>query len=101
VSLLAIHALCAAIQHFFSFFKTLVGHDVVVELKNDLALKGQLHSVDQYLNVKLENVDVLEKEKYPHMVGCSETRLLGLLTAFCSSPSRRSSFGARLCAICT
>lgn len=41
---------------FFSFFKTLVGKDVVVELKNDIELKGRLHSVDQFLNVKLEEV---------------------------------------------
>ncbi len=34
-------------QHFFSFFKTLVGKEVIVELKNDLAIKGTLHSVDQ------------------------------------------------------
>lgn len=41
---------------------------MTVELKNDLAIRGTLHSVDQYLNVKLEDVEVVEKEKYPHMV---------------------------------
>ena len=43
---------------FYSFFKTLVGKEVVVELKNDLAIRGTLHSVDQYLNIKLLNVSV-------------------------------------------
>jgi LSM domain len=28
---------------------------VTVELKNDLAISGTLHSVDQYLNIKLHN----------------------------------------------
>jgi len=28
---------------FYSFFKSLVGKDVVVELKNDLAIAGTLH----------------------------------------------------------
>jgi U6 snRNA-associated Sm-like protein LSm2 len=37
---------------FYSFFKSLVGKDVVVELKNDLSICGTLHSVDQYLNIK-------------------------------------------------
>jgi U6 snRNA-associated Sm-like protein LSm2 len=37
---------------FYSFFKSLVGKDVVVELKNDLCICGTLHSVDQYLNIK-------------------------------------------------
>ncbi len=39
---------------FYSFFKSLVGKDVVVELKNDLSLCGTLHSVDQYLNIKVK-----------------------------------------------
>ena len=43
---------------FYSFFKTLVGKEIVVELKNDLALRGTLHSVDQYLNIKLLGVQV-------------------------------------------
>ena len=43
---------------FYSFFKTLVGKEVTVELKNDLAVRGVLHSVDQYLNVKLEDIKV-------------------------------------------
>jgi hypothetical protein len=32
---------------FASFFKTLVGKQITVELKNDLAIVGTLHSVDQ------------------------------------------------------
>lgn len=90
-------------QLFYSFFKTLIGKDVVVELKNgtaqrkrlacardprrplpssqrshtarrcpapraDLAIRGTLHSVDQYLNIKLLDVTVVEPDKFPHMV---------------------------------
>ena len=32
---------------FYYFFKTLVGKEIVVELKNELAIRGTLHSVDQ------------------------------------------------------
>uniref|UniRef100_A0A3B4GQZ5 LSM2 homolog, U6 small nuclear RNA and mRNA degradation associated n=1 Tax=Pundamilia nyererei TaxID=303518 RepID=A0A3B4GQZ5_9CICH len=53
---------------FYSFFKSLVGKDVVVELKNDLSICGTLHSVDQYLNIKLTDISVTDPEKYPHMV---------------------------------
>jgi hypothetical protein len=42
---------------------------VTVELKNDLAITGILHSVDQYLNIKLTNTHVQNETKYPHMVG--------------------------------
>ncbi|EDL26706.1 U6 snRNA-associated Sm-like protein LSm2 isoform 4 [Mus musculus] len=51
---------------FYSFFKSLVGKDVVVELKNDLSICGTLHSVDQYLNIKLTDISVTDPEKYPH-----------------------------------
>lgn len=79
------------LQLFYSFFKSLVGKDVVVELKNDLryennhsksyskqtlmikfdlvfSICGTLHSVDQYLNIKLTDISVNDTEKYPHML---------------------------------
>lgn len=43
-------------------------HQVTVELKNDLAITGTLHSVDQYLNIKLTDIKVVNEQKYPHMV---------------------------------
>ena len=54
-------------QQFFYFFKTLVGKPVVVELKNDISLRGRLHSVDQYLNIKLDDMHVMEPDKHPHL----------------------------------
>lgn len=39
-----------------------------MELKNDLCITGALHSVDQYLNIKLTNTRVHNEQKYPHMV---------------------------------
>lgn len=59
------------LQLFFSYFKDLVEKEVTVELKNDLAIAGTLHSVDQYLNIKLENTRVVDQDKHPHMVLCS------------------------------
>ena len=68
-----------------SFFKTLVDHEVTVELKNDIQIKGTLKSVDQYLNIKLDDIQVVEELKYPHLVSLdslnalrqSRTRLWG------------------------
>ena len=45
-----------------------MGKVVVVELKNGLALRGRLHSVDQYLNIKITDMTVVEPLKYPHLV---------------------------------
>ncbi|CAO3610320.1 unnamed protein product [Cunninghamella blakesleeana] len=53
---------------FYSFFKTLVDQQVTVELKNNLAITGTLKSVDQFLNIKLDNIKVVDEERYPHMV---------------------------------
>lgn len=72
-------------QLIFSVFKTLTEQTVTgeccvlipsqmaeimskVELKNDLCLIGTLKSVDQFLNIKLDNVKVLDEQRYPHMV---------------------------------
>ena len=52
----------------YSFFKTLVDHEVTVELKNDIQIRGTLKSVDQYLNIKLDDIQVVEELKYPHLV---------------------------------
>lgn len=57
---------------------------MVVELKNDLSICGTLHSVDQYLNIKLTDISVTDPEKYPHMVSI---RFLGIFTTsgiYCS-----------------
>lgn len=48
---------------FYSFFKTLIGQTVVVELKNDLIIEGTLHSVDQYLNLKITDISVTARNK--------------------------------------
>ncbi|RYP04186.1 hypothetical protein DL765_010269 [Monosporascus sp. GIB2] len=58
---------------FFSFFKTLIDHEVTVELKNDIQIRGTLKSVDQYLNIKLDDIQVVEEIKYPHLVSISST----------------------------
>lgn len=67
-SVLTLVCLCVSLQLFYSFFKTLMGKEIAVELKNDVAVMGTLHSVDQYLNIKLLNVSVVEGEKFPQLV---------------------------------
>lgn len=63
-----------------SFFKTLVDHEVTVELKNDISIRGTLKSVDQFLNIKLDDIQVVEELKYPHLVSqtCDEQQRIGL-----------------------
>lgn len=75
-------------MRWISFFKTLIDQEVTVELKNDIQLKGTLKSVDQYLNIKLDDISVVEELKYPHLV-----RLVPHLPPYClwrGAPSAQS-----------
>ncbi|CDF37742.1 unnamed protein product [Chondrus crispus] len=67
---------------FFSFFKTLESKLVTIELKNDLKIKGVLHSVDQYLNCKLQQVEVLNAERYPHLLAVSSVFIRGSVVRY-------------------
>lgn len=71
---------------FFSYFKDLVGQEVTVELKNDLAIRGTLHSVDQYLNIKLENTRVVDQDKYPHMLSVRNCFIRGSVVRYVQLP---------------
>jgi len=72
---------------FYSFFKSLVGKDVVVELKNDLAIAGTLHSVDQYLNIKLTDIGVVDQDKYPHMLSVKNCFIRGSVVRYVQLPA--------------
>eukprot|EP00740_Mantoniella_antarctica_P007657 CAMPEP_0181366966 /NCGR_PEP_ID=MMETSP1106-20121128/11050_1 /TAXON_ID=81844 /ORGANISM="Mantoniella antarctica, Strain SL-175" /LENGTH=116 /DNA_ID=CAMNT_0023482479 /DNA_START=312 /DNA_END=661 /DNA_ORIENTATION=+ len=71
---------------FYSYFKTLVGKQVTVELKNDLAITGTLMSVDQYLNIKLENTKVVDEERYPHMKSVRNCFIRGSVVRYVQLP---------------
>lgn len=62
---------------FFSFFKTLESKTVTVELKNEIQIRGVLHSVDQFLNCKLCDVEMLKSESNPHLVSLKNAFIRG------------------------
>ncbi|KAL8915843.1 MAG: hypothetical protein Q9172_006615 [Xanthocarpia lactea] len=69
-----------------SFFKTLVDHEVTVELKNDISIKGTLKSVDQFLNIKLDDIQVLEEIKYPHLSSVKNAFIRGSVVRYVHLP---------------
>merc|ERR1712167_346773 len=71
---------------FNSFFKTLVGKQVRVELKNDLVVEGTLQSVDQFLNIKLQNIAVENPAKFPHMSSVKNCYIRGSVVRYVSLP---------------
>ncbi|CCF31809.1 U6 snRNA-associated Sm-like protein LSm2 [Colletotrichum scovillei] len=72
---------------FFSFFKTLIDHEVTVELKNDIQIRGILKSVDQYLNIKLEEISVVEELKYPHLSSVKNVFIRGSVVRYVHLPA--------------
>ena len=72
---------------FYSFFKTLVGKEVCVEMKNDVVLTGTLLSVDQYLNVKLSDINVVEGEKHPQLAAMNNCFIRGSVVRFIQIPA--------------
>ncbi|CAJ0947270.1 unnamed protein product, partial [Mesorhabditis belari] len=71
---------------FFSFFKTLVGKEVVVELKNDVCLHGTLHSVDQYLNMTLHDTQVTDPDRFPHLIAVKNAFIRGSVVRYVQLP---------------
>mmetsp|Transcript_5423 Transcript_5423/g.9685 ORF Transcript_5423/g.9685 Transcript_5423/m.9685 type:complete len:107 (+) Transcript_5423:188-508(+) len=67
---------------FFSFFKTLVGKEITIELKNNLSIKGKLHSVDQFLNIKLEDIQVLQPDIYPQLLSVKNCFIRGSVVRY-------------------
>jgi U6 snRNA-associated Sm-like protein LSm2 len=45
-----------------------VDHEITVELKNEVCIRGTLKSVDQYLNIKLDNAEATDEGRWPHLV---------------------------------
>jgi len=71
---------------FYSVFKRLIGKEIVIELKNDLSLRGTLHSVDQYLNFKLIDVSVVDEERFPHMISVKSCFIRGSVVRYVQLP---------------
>ena len=72
---------------FFSFFKTLTGFPITVELKNDISIRGTLKSVDQYLNIKLDDITVLDELKYPHLSSVKNIFIRGSVVRYVHLPA--------------
>lgn len=61
---------------------------VTVELKNDLCIRGTLKSVDQFLNIKLDDIAVVEEgARYPHMAAVKNVFIRGSVVRYVHLPA--------------
>ncbi|GHJ85823.1 hypothetical protein NliqN6_2225 [Naganishia liquefaciens] len=70
----------------FSVFKTLTEQVVTVELKNDLCVQGTLKSVDQFLNIRLDDIAVSDPERFPHMMSVKNCFIRGSVVRYVQIP---------------
>jgi U6 snRNA-associated Sm-like protein LSm2 len=68
---------------FFSFFKTLIGQQLTIELKNGVTISGSLISVDQYLNVKLQGISVKDPAQHPQLAALKNCFIRGSVIRYC------------------
>lgn len=73
----------------FSLFKTLTDQTVTVELKNDLSITGVLKSVDQFLNIRLDNIKVLDEARHPHMMAVKNCFIRGSVVRYVQLPAQQ------------
>lgn len=53
----------------------------------DLAIRGTLHSVDQYLNIKLLGVSVEDQTNFPHMQSVKNCFIRGSVIKYVQLPA--------------
>jgi len=61
---------------------------VTVELKNDLCITGVLKSVDQFLNIRLDNIKVLDEARHPHMMAVKNCFIRGSVVRYVQLPGK-------------
>ena len=66
---------------------------MTIELKNDIRIRGTLKSVDQYLNIKLDDVDVLDLDKYPHLSSVKNMFIRGSVVRYVMLPRSEVDIG--------
>lgn len=67
--------------------KTLVGQELTVELKNNLKVTGSLKSVDQYHNIRLDDITVSDEAKFPFLKACRNLFIRGSVVRYIHLPT--------------
>ncbi|PVU93979.1 hypothetical protein BB561_002916 [Smittium simulii] len=73
---------------FYSFFSTLVEKKITIHLKNDVAIEGTLVSIDQFLNMRLDDIVVKNNDKYPHLIFLKNCFVRGSVIRYVELPSQ-------------
>lgn len=56
-------------------------------MKNDMCVRGTLKTVDQYLNLKLDNITTLNESDFPHLSAVKSLFIRGSVVRYVHLPS--------------
>ena len=62
-------------------------HATLSRARADLAIRGTLHSVDQYLNIKLLGISVEDAANFPHMQSVKDCFVRGSVIKYVQLPA--------------
>jgi small nuclear ribonucleoprotein (snRNP)-like protein len=62
---------------FPTLFKALKGYRIIIELKNNVVMKGIVQHTDNFLNIKLGDVEILNADAFPQMPRVSSAFIRG------------------------
>ncbi|CAI2382638.1 unnamed protein product [Moneuplotes crassus] len=73
---------------FATFFQVLSENNarITIHLKNDLAIEGNIQSVDEYLNIVLSEIDVVNNEENPYLLSVKKLLIRGNTISHISMP---------------
>ena len=71
---------------FVRMFEALVGHEIIVLMKNEAVVKGTLEWCDDVMNMKLVDVEVLNEAAFPHLPKITSMTLRGSSIMFVNLP---------------
>ncbi|CAH6790091.1 Lsm2 [Phodopus roborovskii] len=69
------------------WYKETLGSEMMNHSERLYLICGTLHSVDQYLNIKLTDISVTDPEKYPHMLSVKNCFIRGSVVRYVQLPA--------------
>lgn len=60
---------------------------MLIELKNSLQIKGRLESVDHFLNMKIGDVEIVDRESFPQLMSVKSLFVRGGVVRYVHLPS--------------
>lgn len=62
--------------------------EIIVELKNDIVIKGTLQSVDQFMNIKIDKISIENEKQNPYLGTLKNCFIRGSVVRYIHLPAK-------------